>query len=68
MTNNSKSNRSIRVDDRLWDTCRDKAAKEAPHLTSMTQVVVSLLEGYASGHYRLPIAKLVYADTSKTTA
>lgn len=66
MSHNSKSNRSIRVDDRLWDNCRDKAAQEAPHLTSMTQVVVALLEGYESGHYQLPVAKLVYTDSSRT--
>ena len=65
MSRTTKSNRSLRVDDHLWDDVKERAEKEAPQYTSMTQVIVALLEGYRDGRHTLPKVELVYTqDTS----
>lgn len=65
-TGNAKTNRSIRVGDELWDECRAKIEKEAPNIQSMSQLVITLLEGYLQGRYVLPTVKLVYTDPKQS--
>lgn len=68
MSRITKSNRSLRVDDHLWDAVKEKAEKEAPQYTSMTQVIVALLEGYRDGRHSLPKVELVYPQDSNLTS
>ena len=56
MTTSKRTSRSFRARQEAWDAAKERAESEG---TLVTVAIEDLLEGYAAGHYDLPVKKTV---------